>query len=346
RKLLEKDRAESAAGRYLRAIALRPDDAEAAGFLQRAGYRRYGDAWLHRQGIAQREAREDRTAARRKRELELPERFDLRRLRRLRIWTDHRSGELVPFTSRLLVLIEAEEREYRRLFAPLEVAALEEGLDVVVFQSRSDYEAYSQRRGTAGIFLPQRGASAFYLPEGLGSEASDAFLRRVVLHEVAHQLAARLLGIRFAPRWLDEGLALQFETARWDPEGRIAALGAELTPHLAAAIERVRPGGAGWWGLERLIETPAQQVLDGTGEWVQEYYAQCWLIVRCLLEGGERERSVFFDLVEASRRWTAAAASPLEEVSRILSRRGLTVEMMEERLRGRFGTIRPRGPER
>jgi hypothetical protein len=338
-KALERARTELEAGRVRaarrsleQAAKLRAGCAETERLLLRAGLRRHGEEWLDRDEITAREKAEELRAERRRRELELPERFVLHRLRGFRIWSDHKSDETPPFARRLLRLIEAQEAAYRELMAPLDPVSPAGGIDVVIFEKRQDYEAYSGEQGTAGIFLPARQASCFHLASSRPEALREEFLREVFLHEVTHQLDARVLGLSHPPRWLQEGLAMVFESARLEPDGRLGRLGERLPASLEPVLERCRPGREGWWGLERLCAETGAGLPPASDPRIHEFYVQSWLLVRLLIEGGAKERAVFFDFIDDLRNLEGPPAEPLDRLRQALRRAGATLEGLEERL--------------
>ncbi|MCZ6795126.1 MAG: hypothetical protein O7J95_16100 [Planctomycetota bacterium] len=357
RRLLDAGRVLAAERRFLSAARWHPGHDALRRALRNLGLQLYGEEWLHRGEITRREQDEELRAHRRSKGLGLADRFRLHRRRGLRIWTDLQDAGSRPLVRRLLLLLERQERLYRQLFAPLSPAPASGGVDVVLFRRRADYLEYGGREGTAGIFLPERVVSCFTIPPLRPDDTSSAsaaddrerLLRAVFLHEVAHQLDRRVLGLSRPPRWLQEGLAVRFEAGRLDREGNLR-LDAPYPASVAAAIQRSRASG---WKVGELIRTDAREVLSMEGDALREYYARSWALVDYLLSGGSGSRAVFFDLVsalqdaEGSGRKAAREAGGRPDGSesvnrpeigdaelflRILSRHGQTMEMVETQL--------------
>jgi hypothetical protein len=331
--LFDAGRATSAYRSLLEAMRFRPGEERGKRLLLRGGYERYGDVWLQRGDVIKAEKTQARRARLRRAQLELADRFTLRRLRSFRLWTDHHDGALLPFTVRLVRILESQERVYRDLFAPLEPEPPRGGIDVVIFESLEDYGQYTGQPGTGGVFLPERSVSCFYLPRQLSDTVRESFVSKAFLHEVTHQLDFEVLGLRFPPRWLQEGLAVHFESARLSREGRIEELGCRLPRGIELGLSRLREEPSSWWSLSDLVEIPAEKVLAGRGDWAHQYYAQAWLLVRFLTAGGPRERAAFFDVVNLYRQRDRRPERPVEDFSRILERHGRTLDQIEKQLR-------------
>lgn len=280
------------------------DDGEAGRLLQKLGSRRYGEEWLGRDELVLREKAEERRARVRRAELELKDDFVLDRRADVRIFTDHSTGDVLPFTRRLHRLVLSARRAHARLFLPLTApadrpdggrAGLESGIDIVVFKRREDYIQLTGSTSTVGMFLPDRGVSVFFL-----GERPSGVDPAVLLHELCHQLDLKALGMRWPAPWLSEGLAVYFEGARVTPEWEIESLGllpAGGASRLAAiASER----GERWWGIERLCAVADVRPLHATDA-VHDFYAQAALVIQTLLWGPPERRALFFDLVERAR---------------------------------------------
>ncbi|MBI4606130.1 MAG: hypothetical protein HY721_29540 [Planctomycetes bacterium] len=312
------------------AVLGRGSDREEVQLLAKHSYREHRGEWLHRDEVVAREKAEERQASARRAALALGERFRLDRREDARIFTDHDDGEVLPFTERLHRLIASLRREHARLFAYLEpgpaTAERGAGIDVVVFRRREDYFEAAASTDTLGMFLPRRGASFFYL-----GDRAPADLSPVLVHEVVHQLDFKVLGLRYPPPWLEEGLAVCFEGAGVGPDGRIAgepALPADQATRLRTACP---PGSPRWWGMGRLAGLVDLRPLQGT-EAVHDFHAQAALVVHHLLESGPAARELFFALVERARRPEARPEHGLRDLEAALRERGTAVEELDRAL--------------
>lgn len=335
RALEAKGRTFSARRRWVEAAGVRAGK-ETRDALRRHGLRRYGDEWLFREDIARRERDEEHRARRRRLALDLPSSFRLERRRSLRIWTDHRDPALVPLARRLLDLLDRQIELFVRLFSPLEPELSEEGIDIAVFSRREDYEAYTGRDGSAGVFLPEKTLSCFHLAAGEAREREESFVRGVFLHEVSHQLEVRLLRVDRVPRWLQEGLAMEVE--------RLGAAGALGESDLRQLLEVPVPDGLGerlaacgpesdsWPGLEAVCRTGAGEILAADAERRRDYYARSWALVHFLLHESPLTRSMFFELVVALREADSRAPRrPGDLFGKVLHRYAHTYETIERR---------------
>ena len=318
RQLLDRGSLRSACPLLARAAGLGASR-EASGLLEKYGYKEYLGAWVHKDDIASREKMEERRAKRRRAELELPESFVLDRQGDVRIFTDHPSGEILLFTRRLHSHLDAFRRAYERLFVPLGGGrGSSEGIDVVIFRRREDYEERTGSKRTLGMFMPRWKASFFFLGDRPSGESFS-----VLLHEACHQLDDAVLGMRYPPPWLQEGLATCFEDG-----GAAASLSPDYTRRVREAAAAVSSDAGRWWGIRRIVETTDLSALHGT-EAVHDFYAQAAFVVRFLLEGRDSGRTLFYLLVQKAREPDATPRNAWRDFELALGLHGETPESFD-----------------
>jgi hypothetical protein len=321
--LLDKGDLRAACSRLREAAAGEGGSDEARRLLERQSHREYDGEWLHRDEIVEREKAEASRARSRARELGLGPAFRCDRRGDVRLHSDHAPDQLLPFTRELHEHVARLRREHGQLFAALlasgETDAVRPAdIDIVLFRRREEYLQATAAEGTAGIFLPERGASFFYLGEAPPEEVAG-----VLLHELTHQLDFKVLGLVRPPPWLEEGIASWLEAG-----GKLSA------GHEARLREKCPPASDRWWGLERLTALPDARPLYASYA-VHDFYAQSAHLVRCLLEGGPEWRAVFFILVERAQEPGSRAADGWKHFRETLAARGLQAAALEEMLKAR-----------
>lgn len=192
----------------------------AARLLQKAGHAWHRGRWRSREEV-ERYEREDRarTETRRK-ELDLDARFRVLRTDHFRIFA--RFPNTRPWNRYLADRVREMESllaAYKALWEGLTDPADEDrGLTVVLFRNQREFVDYRKKHGWRvhaliwGCYRPERKASLFYKQPSLKDE------RGTLLHELVHQLNAELLH-GCMPRWMNEGLARYFESAKLAPRG-------------------------------------------------------------------------------------------------------------------------------
>lgn len=301
---------------------------EATRLLERHGYRAYGGEWLHEDDILRREKRETRLAEIRRKELPRGEALRLYRHEDLRVWSDLPSARFGA-TARKIHRLLAELRSlYSDLFLPLAPApgSGAGGLDVVVFAEAAAYEEVAGARGTVGMFLPRHRASFFFL-----GEREFEGIAPTILHEVSHQLDDRILGLRFPPPWLQEGLAVLFEGAAVGSGGEVDGVG-ELPPRDRARVRDAASSKTRWLGAERLVRT-AQLGPPYEGADRLDFYSQCGFLVKFLIDDPVYGRELFYRLVERARAPDAGPERAWRDFEEALRARGEGVPEFEARFR-------------
>jgi len=181
--------------------------------------------------------------------------------------------------------IEAAHSSYQRqLPNPIRTRTI---LTVYLFATRSQWEQFTNE------FAAPHGAAYLRIKRGayfLNGSCVAYFIGRdasfsVIAHEGWHQFASRHFTYRL-PSWLDEGIATQFETSKYDsgkfnfyPDrngGRLGSLRKTL-------IER------NMIPLEKLITLNPGQVVSDTNA-IIAFYGQSYALVRFLREDGYGKR--------------------------------------------------------
>lgn len=170
-------------------------------------------------------------------------------------------------------------------------------LQVIVFDKRSDYDAYLQARGFGDVgsagFSAYGWLQAMVCAEGLDADSRNALL----LHELTHLFFFATSPIAM-PDWYAEGFAETFGgqgTFTWD--GKQLDAGAKMSDDRLAAI-RARP-----MTLQQVLAGSAIQLLRQDKQEGLRFYTMAWALHRWLSTGEHawRER---FDAWEARLRGT------------------------------------------
>lgn len=314
-----------------KAALLRPPPegpVEAIRLLERHGYRAYAGEWVHEDDALRREKREARLAEIRRKELPRGEALRLYRHEDLRVWSDLPSARFGAAARKIQRLLAELRSVYSDLFLPIAPApgASSGGLDAVVFAEASAYEEVAGAAGTAGIFLPRHRASFFFL----GEREFEALVP-TILHEVSHQLDDRILGLRFPPPWLQEGIAVLFEGAVVGSGGEIEEVGG-LRPRDRARVREAASSESRWLGAERLVRT-AELGPPYEGAARLDFYSQCGFLVKFLIDDPVFGRELFYRLVEKARAPGAGPEHAWRDFEEALRARGESLPEFETRLR-------------
>ena len=275
---------------------------DAVRLLRRLGCVEYEGRWVNEDAYTSAEKRAARIAQQRGGELGLPERFVLHRRGRIRVYTDLKEARSGVWALALFSLLERAVGAYRQLFLPLAPLGDWEGLDVVMFRDRDGYVEEAGSVSTAGIYRADRKAAFFHA----GVANGPGYVRSVLLHEVCHQLDHKLLGLKQSPLWLQEGLAVYFESLTDGPGGDVAVFGGLSHEYWHHILERSPVGSSRWLGISRLLEISDLQELPGNGA-VHDFYAQAGVLVQVLLAGGAEPepdrwwRALFYQAVKVAQ---------------------------------------------
>lgn len=193
--------------------------------------------------------------------------------------------------------VEGAFAYYRELLPPAREPGVR--MPVYLFASRTQWMAFTREFAgpRAPVFLRVRNGG--YSERGVSviQYVSNDVTFPLFAHEGFHQYVFHYVGTNI-PAWLNEGLAASCEGQRWASRGLWAFDPWHNWPRrnaLAQALvaNRLHP-------LQRLLETNAGEVIEGTSESVQTYYAQLWGLVLFLREGADgRYAGKFRELLAA-----------------------------------------------
>ena len=155
---------------------------------------------------------------------------------------------------------------------------------VYLFAGRSQWEAFTlEHAGSQAAMYLQIQSGAYYLNGAcVAYDIGTDRTFRVLGHECWHQFADRVFQLRL-PSWLNEGIAMQFETYTYDKDGQCRFEPAKNNYRLvklkqALMNEKTIP-------LEKLLgENPAQAFADSNDGAVTTFYSQCYALIRFLCE--------------------------------------------------------------
>lgn len=184
--------------------------------------------------------------------------------------------------------VEAAYEHYTRLLPPRRPPT--ERMPVFLLATRTQWEAFTRR------FTGPRAPEFLRVNNGGYSERGVSVIQYVrhaitfplFAHEGFHQYVYHCVDARL-PAWLNEGFAVCCEGQRWsDRDGayRVQEFDPWFNPArrnaLAEALsaDRLHP-------LAHLLATHPGEVLDGSSEGVQAYYAQVWALMLFLREGDD-----------------------------------------------------------
>jgi len=178
--------------------------------------------------------------------------------------------------------VEGAYAQYRKELPP--VREPNERMEVYLFATRGQWMAFTKRftGSRAGLFLKIRNGG--YSERGVSviEYVANQITFPIFAHEGFHQYLYHCVNDRI-PAWLNEGLAVASEGQRWgtytvkefdvwyNPARRNALAQALLANHLHS--------------LRKLLETNAGEVIEGSTDSVNTYYAQVWALVLFLREG-------------------------------------------------------------
>lgn len=335
RQYLDKKQLRPAMPLLRRAAELRLENStgeEVVRLLRNYGYEPYEGGWRHQEEVTALEKRALRLARNRQRELELPGRFAMHRRARLRVFSDLQGAAIDVRLEALFDRLDKAVAAYRALFLPFDLDDSWDGLDVVLIARIEDYTVETGTSDTVGLFLPSRAASYFCIERA--RTARELVSRRVLFHEVCHQLDYKLLGMVHPPPWLQEGLALCFEELRPGRDGshELHGLPGDTLAYLARFCP---PGSSRWLGLDGLLETRDLRSLHGTPD-LHDFYAQAGAFVSFLLAVPESDddvpgrRALFYQLVAAARAGGVRTGGSLESFRHVIAEHRWTMRELEE----------------
>lgn len=169
----------------------------------------------------------------------------------------------------------------------------------------------------------------------------------IAAHEGWHQYTQSTFRVPL-PVWLEEGLATYMEGFRWDAlRRRPPATDATAGPSLPqfqpwynweryTALTRVARANR-LMGLEELVETTPQELVDASGERALAYYAQVWALTLYLAEGEDGAMRANLEAMIAD----ASSGRLTSRVARDVGERGARLQLARRRgdavLRSYFG---------
>ncbi len=172
-------------------------------------------------------------------------------------------------------------REFQQIFGVPD-GAQRKKTELLIFEKEDDFRAYAEELGAN---LPER-ALGFYRRSSDGRSQIVAYKRRTEEHHTLstlyHEATHHFLGLALRqrpPLWLDEGLAVYFETSRWQ-NGRL----------VTGVKPRIR-----LMQLQHAIRQDRHHPLDklmtfGRAEYDSLAYAQGWSLVYFLMNYAGQER--------------------------------------------------------
>jgi hypothetical protein len=309
-----------AAARLLgRAHALDPAGKAVAAALKERGY-------VVRNGIPVREdaaggtgKAEAGTIERRRKELALGPSFQVIRQGVFRFFTDVEGGDLK--LRQMTAMIAEHHRVYREFLAAFDLDHPSDGLDVVLFRRREDYQGRFGDK-SAGVYVPAKGAGFFFLT-GMGDDFGT------LIHEMTHQLDDKVLHAGRLPRCFEEGLAEYFAAGAGKGGAAKIELGRASPDRLQRFRELIRAGRTIWIPLKRFLSYPPDRFPD-------RFYAQSWALTHYLFTGPFPGKLIAYDVLLESMRPGDGEDLGIEDFNRILASYGLTPEEFESAFIDRF----------
>lgn len=218
--------------------------------------------------------------------------------RSYRLFTTVSGGILVD---RLPAFLETALRHYSTSLAPLPAPSRD--METYVFATRPQWARQTQRLlgSEAGPFLQiQRGGFANG-GRGIFFDIGPQDTFAVAAHEGWHQYTQVVLRDRL-PLWLEEGIATYMEGFRW--EQRASDRGVATPRFLPwANLERydelrAAHGASRLIPLNELLTRAPQELVTLPGGRELTYYAQVWILVHFLREGGSgRHRGALTEIL-------------------------------------------------
>lgn len=182
--------------------------------------------------------------------------------------------------------VEAAYEHYARLLPPRRVPT--QRMPVYLFATRTQWEVFTRR------FTGPRAPEFLRVNNGGYSERGVSVIQYVrhaitfplFAHEGFHQYVYHCVDARL-PAWLNEGLAVCCEGQRWsDRNGayRVQEFDPWFNPARRNALAEALSADR-LHSLSHLLATHPGEVLDGSSQEVQAYYAQVWALILFLREG-------------------------------------------------------------
>lgn len=165
----------------------------------------------------------------------------------------------------------------------VEVPSPSNRVTVYAVGSSRNVRKLAQSRNVGGFYIPRAGGSAAFVPDVRPSYGELDWSTTVLLHEYAHHF---LIGSsRFAmPRWMDEGGAEFFASARFPRSGEVQI--GRPASHRAAELA-FAPGVS----MEQLFERGNMK--RGEGNARDDFYGRSWALYHFLTFDGSRKGQLF-----------------------------------------------------
>jgi hypothetical protein len=297
-----------------KAQGLDPGNKALSEALKAHGYTDKGGEWLTESEAKNLKTLDKDRGERRRTELGLSPQFKVLRKDAFRFFTDVEGGDRK--LRQMMTTIATHYRLYRGFFAAFPLVQPSEGLDVVLYWKKKDFERATDSANSLGVYSPKKGASFFFL-----TGAGDDF--NTILHEMTHQLNDKVLVAWRLPEWFEEGSAEYFGNAFIKGGGASMEFGRATGYRMTDFLEAVRTKSGSYISFEGFLSLKMEKPDD-------PFYAQSWALVHYLLDGPFPGRVIAYDVVYEGTCLEKEKALDSKGFEKILARYGLTLKQFEQ----------------
>ncbi len=269
----------SAANDLRTAAQLAPDDKRLAELFGRVDHENVLGEWVSTSRAKSLRELTANKGAKRRENLGLNPTFEVILQGQLRFFTNVDTRSAKSVLQQALQANHSHYRVYRDVMGALGLRMASEGIDIVLFDNREQYVRYTKHAGSAGLYIPMRGAGFFFRDGG--------FNFPTMLHEMTHQLNHKLLQTR-THSWFDEGISEYFGAGFVTQGGKRIQVGRPDGSRMATFQATVKGGGYGYIALDRFVTMERAELTS-------EFYSQSWALAHFLMEVHPRGRLILFD---------------------------------------------------
>lgn len=276
--------------RVARAAAeIDPASKEVQALLKRGGYKFKHGMWRTKEEITAYEAQQAARESSRRTELGIAAEFRCIRKGPHRFYTNcDLAAAPEGLMDEIINVNTSLYSEYLKLLEPLGTRYPAEGIDVVLFKTREEYLEFTKVPGSVGLYDSSRRAFYFFLFQG-------TIPFKTMLHEMTHQLNAKVLTVPELSGWFEECLAEHFGAAMISNRGRRLQTGGTNATRLRSLQRALRSGN------RRVI--PLSSFLDlGRREIASRFAAQAWGLSHYLMHVHPLGRFLIYDFAAGAKR--------------------------------------------